>query len=941
MIFTLAWKELREHQGVWLTMFVMTLLLGWGMAKIVALEDPNLAVQIAALTVLGMAATHGVVCGAMMIAGEHEGGTLVFLDIFLGRRGLLWLGKFGVGAVLVVSESVAVGLALGLLQQEAPSWAMALVGQPRARAAPYVWIIILPMVSIEAYAFGLLGSCLTNRVLGAAAIAAIFATPVWLLAIFAPPLVFFTLQIVLALVVLLMSYAIFLSQSQEATLGPPVREALPDSKEQFIDRFERFERDAESYGATPAPVVVTSVPASKDEGGRMKDERDAGSTVIPHPSSFGGKTPPARSPSEALWWLTLQQAWPILWSVAGISLLGGFIVGVNLQVLWPIATLLLGVVCGTAAFAPEQRDLSYQFLSAQHFPLQAIWRFKILFWLAVAVLGALTLLLGHLLTLSLRAGLLGARAPGGFDGTLPNLMGPMLFFGAWLLYGFGAGQVVVWLCRKSILAILVSSLVAGAAIALWLPSLVCGGMGGWQAWAPPLTALLATWCLMRAWCGGRIRERQPVAALIGFTLAVLIWVLVNYGYRAWQVPDVGQPLDLAAFHASLPADKDNGAARAIHQAVNELDGPNDAAWQASMEEAARLPVGVLIIPREEDHSPNLLHLPNCRKISADLLRLARDKEPGPAFEHIAQILALSRNLRNHAPLESYLAGVQIEKDAMNGLDQWLARGKPTPKLLRRVLDELNRHAHETPPALSCVQAECVCSGGMLGNANAWTLRTPGAVNGIPEHWLAGGIVFSLDLPHEAERKMRIWRLVWAGLFRAVETPHWELPASTEDLHTRKDATRKILHAWLPAAAGPGSSISRADVAGLLDASWLADERLFCAVAPLREAATRAQWRVDGTRLAVALSLYRLEQGNPAPALRALVPKYLPMGLPADPYTGQWFHYRSQPGEPAIVWSTGPDRIDHGGRNHGGHLSDHSPAWSRAEFDLITPVPHWP
>jgi len=27
------------------------------------------------------------------------------------------------------------------------------------------------------------------------------------------------------------------------------------------------------------------------------------------------------------------------------------------QVLWPVATLLLGIACGTAAFAPEQRDL--------------------------------------------------------------------------------------------------------------------------------------------------------------------------------------------------------------------------------------------------------------------------------------------------------------------------------------------------------------------------------------------------------------------------------------------------------------------------------------------------------------------------------------------------------------------------------------------------------
>ena len=85
MIFTLAWKEVREHQSIWLTMVVMSIALGLGLSKVVALGDATLAAPVAALTILGLAATYGVVCGAMMFAGEHEGGTLVFLDIFLGH----------------------------------------------------------------------------------------------------------------------------------------------------------------------------------------------------------------------------------------------------------------------------------------------------------------------------------------------------------------------------------------------------------------------------------------------------------------------------------------------------------------------------------------------------------------------------------------------------------------------------------------------------------------------------------------------------------------------------------------------------------------------------------------------------------------------------------------------------------------------------------------
>ena len=94
MILTLTWKEYREHRSIWLTMVVMTGLLAAGLALFATPEEGLVRVG---LSVLGMAAVYGVVCGAMMLAGEREAGTLVFLDIFLGRRGLLWLWKSLIG----------------------------------------------------------------------------------------------------------------------------------------------------------------------------------------------------------------------------------------------------------------------------------------------------------------------------------------------------------------------------------------------------------------------------------------------------------------------------------------------------------------------------------------------------------------------------------------------------------------------------------------------------------------------------------------------------------------------------------------------------------------------------------------------------------------------------------------------------------------------------
>ena len=126
MILTLAWKELREHQAILLTMVFMTVVLSLGMTRIVAPGDQANAILIGTSTVLGMAVAYGVVCGSMMLAGEHEGGTLTFLDVFFGRRSVLWLGKFLIGIVLVlVGVRAAIALLLrALLNQVPPAWVL-------------------------------------------------------------------------------------------------------------------------------------------------------------------------------------------------------------------------------------------------------------------------------------------------------------------------------------------------------------------------------------------------------------------------------------------------------------------------------------------------------------------------------------------------------------------------------------------------------------------------------------------------------------------------------------------------------------------------------------------------------------------------------------------------------------------------------------------------
>jgi hypothetical protein len=394
---------------------------------------------------------------------------------------------------------------------------------------------------------------------------------------------------------------------------------------------------------------------------------------------------------------------------------------------------------------------------------------------------------------------------------------------------------------------------------------------------------------------------------------------------------VGEPLDQAAFRESLP--KNNDAAKEIQTAVAEfsdIGGP----WYQTLKKAMQSPLGVIEIPRADGQTPGAAHLPACRRMADTILLQAARLDDDAALEHIGIALMLSRTLRNKASTESYLAGVEIELKALTEIDNWLIRrGQPAPRHLRHLLTELNRHADETPAPLDCAKTACFRSSGVIANPAQWTMAAPGGEVRMPERWLANGIAASQEAPWEAERRMRLWQLVWSGLLRHMQTPHWDLPAASDNPRVTKPATTNIMASWLP---DPQGGPSRERVTRLLDSSWLADTQIFPAFKGVRDAATRAAWRRDSTRLSVALCLYQMEQGRSAPDLNALVPNYLNQ-LPTDVYSGKSYQYRLEPNGDAIVWSTGPDRVDHGGLRNGINIPDEDETWQRGDFDLITTV----
>src|SRR5262249_37447076 len=116
MTHALLWKEYREHRSVWLAVAVLTALATLGLRLALAPNGLQAEPQVrdaAGVTVRVLAWTYGMVCGAMMLAGECEARTQAFLDALPAYRMSLWRRKCAIGAAFLFAQlAVLAGLAL-------------------------------------------------------------------------------------------------------------------------------------------------------------------------------------------------------------------------------------------------------------------------------------------------------------------------------------------------------------------------------------------------------------------------------------------------------------------------------------------------------------------------------------------------------------------------------------------------------------------------------------------------------------------------------------------------------------------------------------------------------------------------------------------------------------------------------------------------------------
>jgi hypothetical protein len=876
MIGTLAWKEYREHRTVWVALAGLTVGV---MGSLLELLEPlgnvpagsNKEAMLAGTAFL-LAACYGLVCGAMMLAGEREAGTQDFLDAWTGRRGPIWRSKVVTGLALTLGHSLLGAVLLGWLELK-PAGAM-----PPFPYSILAWIVPLAAMEFAALCWGLLASAMCRDVLAAVVVGL---------------LGFVLIALTVAVVVIGM-------RAEAANMGMvPILAlaALEGSRRIYChsDRTRVFGRNRQQL----IRLVVSP---------RRGRERDGGSWL-------------------QLWWLCWRQGWMVILLLALAAPTLALLLASSNPVVWPVVSGLVGVVCGLGVFIGEQASGSWRFLGDQRLPAGRIWAIKTGFWLMIAVgLAALALVVleswlpnSSDWTRPTQGAIPSPRFS--IDRVLANGAGAPSFMFVWLLYGFSMAQAFALVARKAIVAAVLALPVTALVLALWMPSMVVGGLRIWQPWGIPVLLLIGSRLAMRPWLSGRLRTRKPALGLVAWGVLLIGWLGGALAYRVVEVPAPREPFSVHDFVKGFPTLEANGAGRLIRQAADDLQKekdipqrlnalplllggmsaeaggaaapaavppfqtrplPNDQAaldqqldqlfthaWAKNVRQGAELPLGVILDPRDwqlNSPAPVLPSVQNAgRLFNARALLLIRRGNLADALEHLHVVLALSRQLRHLAPSESAAMGQALEWAALDSFEKWRQSARVKPDLLRRALDELAAHEQQLPPPSDQVKADYL----VFRNSTGKPLPQAGS----PSAWVVELVGAAQQVPWEQRRLKRIADSLFSGLVRAAEADYWRIASRATD----------ALGDWV--AAPQDDEQSRYRMHRLLSetmSTWAFTS--YRSLAQFRRAQAEALNRVRAARLELAVALFQAEEGRPPKEENDLVPHYLP-SVPTNPLTG--------------------------------------------------------
>jgi hypothetical protein len=621
--------------------------------------------------------------------------------------------------------------------------------------------------------------------------------------------------------------------------------------------------------AMVAPVTISGLHYTRDDKGRV------------------GPSPRPQLPGPSAWrqinWLCWRQFSGLLLVCPVVGLLVGFAVAQAGVYVFPPVSLILGVSCGICLFRPEQ-DGSHRFWAEQRMPLGTLWWTKFGYCFLALSLGWVCQLLPALFSSSARTW------P---DETLNRLGSQLLlrtvpigtYLLLWPLTGFAVGAVLGMLNRKALPAFVVSLIVSVALCAIWVPSLLVGGLEPWLPLLPALALLALSRSLVRPWATEQLGTSSVVLRVAATALFVGLVVAGGLAWRVYGVADVPEPEELQAMVDRLPALEDNEAGRLVKRALEQagqhlpagvgeadeqasavvekgwgaagkelraaLDQAFAGEWTKTLAEAARKPLGVVDDPRRLNNTSQLPHLEAAWRagkfLAAQGLRLQAEKGDHAAFvAYLDMGLALARNLEHAGCTGSSRTARSVEQTMLEAHHRWLEQLPHEPKLLARAEAVLRRHEEQLPP-----DEERLAN--YLIDRNSLD---------APERWLAQNARVG---PDEAQM-----------LALALSAP-WERARQERGLRALRFAQSVPDSAYPFVAMFPGTI-------GLSNGK----------PRPLAR-----QFALTAARTVTALRRYLAENQKPAERLKQLVPAYLP-AVPLDPYDDQPLRYRLSKGE-KIKW----------------------------------------
>lgn len=448
-----------------------------------------------------------------------------------------------------------------------------------------------------------------------------------------------------------------------------------------------------------------------------------------------------------------------------------------------------------------------------------------------------------------------------------------------------------------------------------------------------------------------VKWMLTAAALVLVPLLLAGVVVAFLWYGVLEVPDVGEPFDVAKFASvSIPVNENactfyrEAKSRLIE--VNAILAKADAAhqeafsknydrvlergwpqangdvraWLAANQRTLEIwkrgakcsKARTVLSTKDLDLGADLASTQSMRAFARlALLQAARagaEGRPADSWEWYQAALRSSRHVGMHAPMIGRLVGTAIYVTAVEPVLRWSAEASLSNDELQRALTDVLVIDAMTPPTSQTIKSEYLVTRSRFD-----------------EMVLGGQLGPALALCGFRERTRRSVNVLYANLLSQVDRPRFE--------RTPARGSHFPLFELDPKRPRDPNVLSPAEIEKRCLSSATVDVTLLNLMAPafaaLFDSNDRDQARRAVLIVGLALQVYRRDHGQYPETLDELVKRGYLKTLPADPFgKGEAMHYRRDAAgngtASALVWSVWLDGIDEEGKVKADPGSEKSP-----------------